>query len=474
MSKTIRRMLKRALDAEQFRIITSDELLAMPAEAYQQIRRGVTIGVKTGAPRYLCSLCGHPVYAPNYSTGPGWKHFGREPIDCEWWTGTGSSVDEVSARQFQGQQESPLHNKVKNLVADLLRADGRIADVVVDEVLHGSTGYKKPDVRAEFDDRPIAVELQLSTTQIPVIVERELFYRQEGRHLLWLTWDFEPRPYAGVRQAFRDIATAHHENLFTLDAEAIAESRRRNCLVFRVLWWLDEACHDKLVTLDDLVWSDTGLPFAVPRAQPIIPPPSPIIPRPVTAEKRPSVAIPRVPVLTARWAEKFKRRWEEAAEERSSWELVGDDLWPELLDVVGVTGLRYDRETASVVIDVLNLALSLECGQPVGSRQANLVELLTTFLSAERRHPYAVLAERLAAASGRAGLLERPAIKKKIEAAKLVKQVGGSSEAVKILKALFPYWVKPKDAVEIETVPADAPSSSAMAADDATDNPPQA
>jgi len=446
MAKTIRRVLKRALDAEELRIITSDELLKMSAEAYQQIRRGVTIGVKTGAARYLCSRCGHPVYAPNYRTGPGWKHYGREPIDCEWWTGKTSSVDEVSARQFQGQQESPLHNKVKNLVADLLRADSRVTDVVVDEVLHGSTGYKKPDVRAEFGGRPIAVELQLSTTQIPVIVERELFYRHEGRHLIWLTWDFEPRPYAEVRQAFRDIATAHHENLFTLDAQAIAESRRRSCLVFRVLWWRGGVCHEKLVTLNDLVWCDDGLPFAVARPKPAALPLSSA----VVSPGQPTRPKSRGLVFSVRSAEKFKERWVQRTEELTSWQLFGDDLWLDLLEVAGVNGLQHDHEKASVVIDVLNLALSFECGYPVGSRQTNLAELLTTFLATERRHPYALLAKKLAGASGHAELLERSAIKKKIETAMLVTQLGGSSDAVKVLTVLFPQWVKRKDTGQIE------------------------
>lgn len=446
MTKTIQRMLKRALDIKELRIITSDELLVMPSETYQQIRRSVTIGAKTGAPRYLCSLCGNPVYAPNYSTGPGWKHYGREPIDCDWWTGKNSSVDEVSARQFQGQQESPLHKEVKNLVADLLRADNRMTDIVVDEVLHGATSYKKPDVRAEFGDRPIAVELQLSTTQIPVIIEREMFYRQEGRHLIWLTWDFEPRPYIEVRQAFRDIATAHHENLLTLDGEAIAESRRRRCLVFRVLWWRDEVCYSKLATMDDLTWSESSLPFAVAPFQPAA---RPTVTQ-ASVKELPSKATQPEDVISERWVERFKALWVPRAKEIRSWELSADDLWFELLDVIGITGLRYDRDAATLVIEALNLAFSFERGCPVGSRQSNLAEMVTTFLSAERRHPYASLLAKLATVSGHAELLDRPAIKKKVEAALPVTQFRGSSKIVKILIVLFPDWVKQKEVPSIE------------------------
>ena len=208
--------------------------------------------------------------------------------------------------------------------------------------------------------------------------------------------------------------------------------------MFRALWWRGGVCHEKLVTLDNLVWLDDGLPFAVAHPKPAAPPQ-------LIGPKSRGI------VRSARSTEKFKGRWVRRAEELSSWELFGDDLWLELLEVAGVNGLRHDREKASVVIDVLNLALSFECGYPVGSRQTNLAELLTTFLAAERRHPYALLATKLAGASGHAELLERPVIKKKIEAAMQVTQLGGSSDAVKVLTALFPQWVKRKDEGQIET-----------------------
>jgi len=443
MSKTIRRALKRALDTQELRIVTSDELLAMPPNTYQQLRRDITISAKTGAPRYLCSRCGHPVYAPNYSTGPGWKHYGSEPIDCEWWTGVSSSVDEVSARQFQGQQESPLHHNVKHLIADLLRADSRTEGVVVDEVLFGSTGYKKPDVRAKFDGRSVAVELQLSTTQIPIIVERELFYRREGWHLLWLTWDFEPRPYTEVRQAFRDIATAHRDNLFTLDTEAITESRRRGCLVLRVLWWREGVCENRLVALDDLVWSDEALPFAVAQPQSSVTGLlSKAAPSKLGTEKQTSMPTLQGEGFSSQQLELFKVRWVKAAKKFSPWELSENHLWLELQETIELDNLQRSRVETTTLIDVLNLAVSFDQGYPIGSQQSNLAELFVTFLAAEKRHPYAILAERLAVASGHAELLKRPSIQKKIAAAKQTKQVGGSSDAVKILTNLFPQWVK--------------------------------
>ncbi len=83
-----------------------------------------------------------------------------------------------------------------------------------------------------------------------------------------MTWDFSPLPLAEVRQAFLDIRTAHNGNLFTMDAETIAQSRRLNAFALRVLWWCESHCCSKLVTLDELQWPANGLPFAVAPAPP--------------------------------------------------------------------------------------------------------------------------------------------------------------------------------------------------------------
>src|SRR6185312_1768595 len=101
-------------------------------------------------------------------------HRGGPPA-CPWWTGKSSNVDAVSAQQFYGAQESPLHAKIKNIIGELLIADDRTAtgSVVVDEYLIQENGRRRPDVRAIYDGVPLVFEVQLATTQIPIIIQRE-------------------------------------------------------------------------------------------------------------------------------------------------------------------------------------------------------------------------------------------------------------------------------------------------------------
>ncbi|WP_281277541.1 DUF6035 family protein [Hankyongella ginsenosidimutans] len=114
---------------------------------------------------------------------------------------------------MSGAQESPLHLRVKNLVAELLNADPLTepGSVVVDEYVVCGEIRRRPDVRATYDGKPIAIEIQLATTQIPIIVAREDFYQREGRHLIWLTWNFVPVERAHLLTAFEDIFYSHNK-----------------------------------------------------------------------------------------------------------------------------------------------------------------------------------------------------------------------------------------------------------------------
>ncbi|WP_247772832.1 DUF6035 family protein [Bradyrhizobium sp. 192] len=131
------------------------------------------------------------------------------PQLCPWWTGTPASVDIVSAQQFDGAQESPLHAKIKHIVGELLTNDPRTTagGVVVDEYLILENGRRRPDVRAIYDRMPLVVEVQLATTQIPIIVQREDFYESASIRLIWLTWNLEPPTSGRLLSSFEDICT---------------------------------------------------------------------------------------------------------------------------------------------------------------------------------------------------------------------------------------------------------------------------
>jgi len=409
--KQFKRTLKRAIDLETMLTISSDALMGMSKDDYQVVRRLATRARLDRRPRYVCGLCGHAVYAPREGrTGqPYWKHHPGAPEGCPWWTGTPSGVDVVSGRQFDGAQESPLHAKIKNIVGELLMADRRTQpeSVVVDAYLITEGGRRRPDVRAIYDKAPLVVEVQLATTQIPIIIQREDFYDSEAYRLLWLTWNFEP-PAANGRllSSFEDIFYSHNKNLFSMDNETVRHSRQRNEVILRTFWVQKDLWQSKLVSLHELNWLSSGRAFAV-------------------APER-------------LWYEGFLVRWLAATGEHGTPRPERGTLLTELADKLSLIDVD-DRTLEEADIDsLINCLLSLRKGHPVGSRQKNLVEVLNTFLNVERRHRFARLIRRFAELAGRKEVLETKSVQSKLAMALKADQDDPQSLTGCIALALFP------------------------------------
>lgn len=410
MKERLQRTLRRAVRLQDMAVITSDDLLRIDADGYQAIRRFATRGRNEGRPAFVCDHCGFPVYAPREPKTklPFWRHHKGAPRSCPWWTGEPGSTDEVSASQFRGAQESPLHLRIKHLVAELLDADPltEAGSVVVDEYVVCGESRRRPDIRAIYDGKPIAIEIQLATTQIPIIVAREDFYRREGRHLIWLTWNFVPVDRAHLLTAFEDIFYSHNKNLFSLDDGIVAESRGRGSFLVRAFWEHGSGWNSKIAALPDLEWPASGLPFAV------APPPP--------------------------WHLDFRARWLAATTN-------GGTPWPTRRDLLGELAEKIpDAAVDATYLDemdvgsLLNAILSFITGQPVGSAQRNLAELINTFLSSDRRHRFARVMRKVISLTQGADLLEKTSVATKFGFALKSVQDEPDSITGRIALLLFP------------------------------------
>jgi len=410
MKEQVQRTLKRAVRLHDLAVITSDDLLQIDADSYQEIRRAATRGRNERQPTFVCDHCGFPVYAPREPKTrlPFWRHHKGAPRSCPWWTGDPGSTDEVSASQFQGAQESPLHLRIKHLVAELLDADPltEVGSVIVDEYVVCGESRRRPDVRAIYGGKPIAIEIQLATTQIPIIVAREDFYRQEGRHLIWLTWNFVPVDRARLLTAFEDIFYSHNKNLFSLDDGVVAESQARGAFLIRAFWEHGSGWDSKIAALPDLEWPASGLPFAV------APPPP--------------------------WHLDFRARWLAATTNDGT-------PWPARRDLlVELAGNLPNTEINATSLDemdlgaLLNAVLSFTTGRPVGSAQRNLVELINTFLSSDRRHRFARIMRKVISVTEGADLLEKTSVATKFGHALQSAQDEPNSLSGKVVLLLFP------------------------------------
>lgn len=406
----VTRTIKSVIDLLTFRSIDADELLNCDEIAYNSIRRAAAEGWIASNPRYVCSKCGYAVYAPrDIYKRPFWKHYKGAPQNCPWWTGVPSSIDQISAGKFAGQQEGPLHFRLKHLLAEILNSDLLADDVQIEKFIIEAGERRKPDVQATYRGVRTAFEIQLATTQLPVILSKETFYRQNQMRLVWVTWNFEQCSFSDVPQAFKDIYFSHNQNIFSLDSETVCESRNRQTLrltahAFRIGEW-----KNRRVGLSELSWNECGLPYVFP--------------------------------VEAPWHSQFKEQWIESRRHDHFDPEKQMSLLQELSRQANL-GLHANELFAEDVPALLDCLYSLVEGRPVVSRQKNLVELANTFLNSPRRLRYAKIFEYAAKKCGRAEILEIASVKSKISEARNVSPAGRRSPPSRIVRLLFPEWLQ--------------------------------
>jgi hypothetical protein len=408
--RQLHRTLKRAVRLQNMSIITCEQLLQMDRDGYQEIRRAATRARNNGEAAFACEQCGFPVYAPLEPTKklPFWRHHKGGPRSCIWWTGDPRSIDAVAASQFDGAQESPLHHRIKNVVAELLESDSNTkgGSIAVEKYVIFEGDRRRPDVSATYAEKPIAVEIQLATTQIPIIVAREDFYSREGRHLIWMTWNFLPVERANMPSTFEDIFYSHNKNIFSLDDEVVAKSRESRMFFVRAFWEHGSGWNSKILALHELQWPSSGLPFAV------APPPP--------------------------WHLDFRNRWQvAAAKTRMPWS-VKEEFLNELTIRLNDPNLTSKFLDEMDVEALLNAIMSFVTRYPVGSAQSNLTELINTFLSSEHRFRYARVIRRVIIETSGDEFLKRKSVADKFTNAMKSPQEDPNSKLGKIALLLFP------------------------------------
>ncbi|NOR63890.1 MAG: hypothetical protein GQ535_15560 [Rhodobacteraceae bacterium] len=406
----ITRTLKSVIDLKSMASIRSSDLISANLEEYNAIRRAAAEGRHNNNPRFVCSQCEHPVYAPfDIHRRPYWKHFTGAPQDCPWWTGNPEKPDLISARQFEGRQEGPLHKRIKTLVGKILESDQNADDVKIEKYVVAEGNRRKPDISALYNGVHTAFEIQLSTTQLPTIVAREAFYASNGIRLIWVTWDFQERDLRNIRQAFVDIYFSHEQNLFSLNSQIIERSEAERKLFLNVHAFRREKWECKVVSMDELLWNRSGLPFVFPK------------------------------VIS--WERNFKLRWISCRRvDQYDWNMERS-LLAELWERVGIE-IEEDETQSYGVPNLIDVLCSLEEGKPMVSRQRNLIELANTFLSTKICRRFGRIFEFAAHRCGQQTLLQNATVVRKLSKAKEVQQEARNTPATLAVRALFPTWVK--------------------------------
>lgn len=195
------------------------DLRRVLADAYQQHKAGYEVDGT-----WRCPCCLDLLLLIGRSSGTFYiRHPPRADNLCPYKSGRSLTLQQWNAIRYNGALESKRHISLKNLVAELLRATPYASNVFIEPTVRGEdkARWRRPDVLAQVGQKQIAFEIQLSSTYLSVIIEREKFYSQSGRWVLWVFDRFEDK---GQRFAEKDIYYANNRNAFELSQSAIEKS----------------------------------------------------------------------------------------------------------------------------------------------------------------------------------------------------------------------------------------------------------
>lgn len=218
---------------------------------------------------WVCPLCRPPVKIRGKRDGIKAMHFAHvaDKLDCPIKTGKNYTKSQILRMKYNGQKESPRHFRLKNFIADSISKDKRFTDVKVDKRTTGiCKDWRRPDVSSVFQGKKVVFELQITTTFLNVIAERNLFYQNNGIYIIWV-FDRNRKNVEDMRFMEMDIFYPNNHNAFFINQETDSNNFKLICgyekpviaaCSLEKIWKLDEVDFGDLTFREDyqVFWFD--------------------------------------------------------------------------------------------------------------------------------------------------------------------------------------------------------------------------
>ena len=266
------RVIKEILDLETGDIIIADDFFTKPIDELEKLRALFQECISQNKHRFICPKCLEMIRISGRGDERGVPSIFTHKNDSVYCkrTTTGLSIEEINRRKYGLVGQSERHKLIKQQLYDCLtdtnsQAIG-IENVVTEKRVYSLLpffNFRQPDVQIEYEGKKIVFEVQLSTTFLSVINERDTFYRLNGYYIIWV-FNFEDnRKYIDLNNlAMKDIYFANKWNAFIFDKEARQWSADQKQLVLKCNWlepdltWHYKNTEDRFggeaVTLDQL------------------------------------------------------------------------------------------------------------------------------------------------------------------------------------------------------------------------------
>jgi hypothetical protein len=230
-----KRTIEYVLNKDDGSTVYADNFFIKPENEVFKYRNELQKAIKgIREPLFVCYFCGQNIKINGGGQTKKVLHFAhiKDSDFCHIITDNNYSRLEILRVKFNGAKESPLHFETKNLIKEFIESNSDFSNIKVEKVLKSNTNYlewKKPDISAIYKKINIVFEIQLSTTFLSVIVDREYFYKENQTYILWIFRNFVIDEF---KQRFteKDVFYSNNRNAFVLDDEAINLSQQNNDL----------------------------------------------------------------------------------------------------------------------------------------------------------------------------------------------------------------------------------------------------
>ncbi|MBR4157063.1 MAG: WG repeat-containing protein [Bacteroidales bacterium] len=264
-------------DVEEEKTINSRDFFSQNENELILWRRNLQERFLLGQTRFICPECKQPVKISGHKLARGrvcyFAHY-KDSDDCPYKTGVSRTKEEIERLKYSLVKESNRHKYLKAAIASALNGERSklmgVENVECEKYISSDIPYlkwRRPDVYAEYNGRKFVFELQLSTTFVSVVVDRDIFYRLNDYNIIWV-FNFEDNAeYVNLQNLMcKDIYYANKRNVFIFDADTEKLSKEKGELVLKCRW-LDENgiwSNNQYITLDMLQYDEENhKPFII-------------------------------------------------------------------------------------------------------------------------------------------------------------------------------------------------------------------
>lgn len=244
------------------------------AELVERKRVALEHELLDGKLRYVCEKCRKAMVLRSIPANKNTedRFYLKHRFKSENCGGTqGLSRDAICAMKYGNTKEGATHKLYKSIITRSIAADPAFTNTNEESRWVDVDGvrWRQPDVQTEHNGVRVALEVQLSTTFLHVIAQRQSFYRRNLGRLIWFFRDLD---IAEFRQAEDDIFYSNNRNAFHVSTATLERSQREGRFAMDCTWHeprvvgrtIVDVCMQDTVYFDLLKFdvSDIGVPRA--------------------------------------------------------------------------------------------------------------------------------------------------------------------------------------------------------------------